>query len=364
MDASSFCFRARAMFVRYCFFLLSLQAAGFAQEYRYVVPPMLAPAPGGGLEWSASVDCHAAAPAAWIGARVAFAFDTDLDGVPEMRDSLVIPAGDCGEEEAGRIRLRRRWSFASTAVLRSALQNPAGETVATHAAQTAGSGSLLKLSRFCARPRNGEPEWIEVRNVSAHTIVLASSRVRLETRMLPEALLPGESFLAGSDTAELRLWQPGARLVALSSWPSLRNSGDTLRLSLSGRDGLDPGLMLDSLVYGAAAHALENCASQESEGSGAAAAGYALELASKRWRVRSGDFVFRVRAPAEGVYDLRVYDTDGAPLCVFARGVAGPAEYRLTQAACARLKGRAGTFVLLLAPRAAPGVRALVRITE
>jgi hypothetical protein len=367
MDASFFLSVARRLAVRGCFILLSLTAPGIAQQYGYAHSPTLAPAPGGGVEWSASVDCSTVAPAAWIGARVTFAFDADLDGVPEIQDSLSVPAGDCGEEEPGRILLRRRWSSVPPSVLFGSLQTPSEKIVASHAMQTAGIGSLLSLSRFCARPKNGEPEWVEVRNASTHPIGFASSRIRLETRVLPGelySLLPGEAILAGSDTAELRLWQPDARIVALSSWSSLRNAGDTIRLAVATTDSLHPGLMLDSLVYGAAAHVRENCASQESEGSGAAAAGYAMEIASKRWRYGSEDFVFKVRAPTDGVYDLRVYDTDGLPLCTLARKAVGPAEYRLPQAACVRMNGHAGTFVLLLLPRAAPRVRTVIRTVE
>lgn len=336
---------------------LSAVAGGF----EFATPPALRPS-GGGVEWSASVNCADPAPSAWIGARVVFRYDFDLDGVAEARDTLGIAAADCGEETPARIVLRRRLVAAPPAELRAVLQTPAGQNGASHSLLTAGSGSLIAISRFCARPKNGEPEWIEVRNPTAFTLPLA--RVRLEARPLPGSLAPGESFVAGSDTAELALWQPGARRVGLSSWASLRNAGDTLRLALAPTDSLSPGLVLDSVVYGAGAVARENCASLETEGSAAAAAGYGFETGARSWRMRDGDWTARVRAPPEGRYDLRLYDTDGFPVCDLARNATGPAEYRLPSAGCARLEGRAGTFVLLLAPRAAPRVRTVIRIRQ
>src|SRR5690606_9707553 len=230
------------------------------------------------------------------------------------------------------------------AVLRADLITAADSIAARHDVFTGGAGALLRLARFCARPRNGEPEWIEVRNVSSRPVALAS--VRLEGRVLTGLLAPGESFVAGSDTAELRLWQPGHRLTALSSWSNLRNSGDTIRLAFTDAATAPKNtavpLMRDSLVYGPAADPSEGCASVAGEGSSAAASGYAVEFSTPRWSRARGSvpFVVTVHAPAGGRYDLVLYDLDGRPLCALARareGVAGPASFPLPSSSCPAL---------------------------
>lgn len=332
----------------------------------------------GDVFWRAAIDCGPSVPLSLlVGARVALASDFDLDGAFDAVDTLGVAPTDC--DDAGRIALRRR-VFATPAVLRASLLTPAGKVAVSHDLLTRGTGSLVRLTRFCAAPQNGEPEWIEIRNVSAYTIPLA--RVKLEGRALAAAgaLEPGASFIVGSDTAELRLWQPGARLVALSSWSNLRNSGDTLRLTR------DDGLMLDSVVYpfasssanSAATTVSATCASFATEGGAAAAAGYALELPTpptlRRTRVSasgssgSAAFVITVHAPVDGLYDLTVYDLDGRPLCALARLARGPGTLTLPSPRCPALdppvtSAGAFTVILHLAPRTAPGVRALLRIT-
>jgi hypothetical protein len=231
---------------------------------------------------------------------------------------------------------------------------------------TGEAGSLLTLRRFCARPRNGEPEWIEVRNVSALPVSLANAR--LEGRALSGAvkLDPGESLtaLAAADTAEMRLWQPGARAFPLSSWPGLRNSGDTLRLSVDVpvRGGGVAALVLDSVVYGAAVSPREACASVPAEESPAGAHGFALDMPPGRWRPHAGPWTVTVTAPAAGAYDLRVYDLDGLALCALARGASGPRTFALTRATCGRLPASATAVLLHLQPRDAPPLRKLLRI--
>lgn len=357
---------------------------------RYAAPPVLVSTPAG-REWRAAVDC--APPVSLpslIGARVAFAYDFDLDGVVDAADTLGISPADCdeGASAPGRIALSRRLgSTRAAAVLRADLLTASDTLAARHVHMTGGSGSLLRIVRYCARPRNGEPEWIELRNVAAHPLVLAQAR--LEGRVLAGTLAPGEGMLAGGDTAELRLWQPGHRIIALSSWANLRNSGDTIRLTLalpggvtgtSGASAAAPTspakapvltVMLDSLVYGPAADPSEGCASLAGEGSSAAASGYALEVSAPRWSRAapraapsgSAPFVVTVHAPAGGRYDLFAYDLDGRPFCALARGAAGPATIPFPPVSCPVLSGvRADRVILHLAPRQAPGVRLLLRI--
>ncbi len=357
---------------------------------RYADPPVVASGPAG-PEWRAAVDC--APPVSLpslIGARVGFAYDFDLDGIADAADSLGVSPADCsldGTSAPGRIALTRRLgnqggshrdvgSAGDAAVLRADLLTAGDSVVARHLTLTTAPGRLLRIVRYCARPRNGEPEWIEVRNVSSRPLAL--TQVRLEGRVVSGSpssrLAPGESFMAASDTAELRLWQPGHHAVALSSWSNLRNSGDTLRLTLTGPPATDlpkaPAIILtlDSLVYGPAADPSEGCASLAGEGSSAAASGYALEVSAPRWS-RAGSpsgsvpFAVTVRAPAGGRYDLSVYDLDGRPLCALAREAAGPVTIPFPPAACpALVEIPAGHVILQLSPHHAPRVRTLLRI--
>jgi hypothetical protein len=334
-------------------------AAGHAASLRFETPPALSPAPGGGVLWTASVACND--PPALIGARVAFALEYDLNedssGAPAAADTLGVSPADC---EDGRVALRRILRPAHPALLRASLRDSSGAPADSHAVLTAGIGSLLSISSYCARPKNGEPEWIEVRNNTAFHVSLA--KIRLEGRalsgILSGGLEPAGAFAAGSDSTELRLWRPGARIVSLSSWPNLRNSGDTIRLALDG------GRVLDSILYPVnGVYPREACVSLESEEAAASAHGYALELPSPaRWRPRRGGFTVTVRAPASGSYDLRVYDLDGRPLCAPARGAKGPASYALPHAACPDLGARRGPVILHLDPRESPGVRRTLTI--
>lgn len=336
-----------------------------SQDLRYAVPPAVELLPGGAVEWTAAADCSTpAALNALLGARLVFTLDFDLDGTADAADSSGVSPGDC---EDGQVLLRRTFFPAHPAVLRATLREGSGAgsmAAAVHTALTTEAGGLLAIDRYCARPAQGEPEWIEVRNRTEFYVGL--DRVRLEGRVLSSVpsgvhsgrLAPGAGFTAGADTAELRLWQPGAELAALSSWSNLRNAGDTIRVAL------EDGTVLDSVIYGAGLYPREDCASLQAEGSGAAAAGYALEPSAAFWRRGAADVALDVRAPEAGRYTVRVYDPDGRMVCTPISNGAGPATFFLPGAACALLQRRAGPVILHLQPRGAPGVRTVFRIRE
>jgi hypothetical protein len=92
---------------------------------RFESPPALSIAPGGGVLWSASVACFD--PPALIGARVAFALDFDLDGIPDEADTLGVSPADCeGGQDGDRIVLRRTLRPAHPALLRAMLVDSSG----------------------------------------------------------------------------------------------------------------------------------------------------------------------------------------------------------------------------------------------
>lgn len=320
------------------------------EELRFLDSPVVTRFPGGGLEWTARVHC--ANPLSLQGARLLFFLDRGLDGAPVPADSAALSPGDCG---GGELAVRRVLFPPHPAVLRAELRNAEGEPGGSHAILAGGGGTLLSIHRYCARPRDGEPEWIEILNASSAPVSLQD--VRVQGRALAGRLEPGESLIAGRDTASLRIWHPGGRLLGTGTWSNLRNAGDTLRLALTG------GPTLDSLVYGSGAFPREACASL-AEDESAAAFGYALEPSAYRWRRGAAPLEIAVSAPGRGRYDLRAYDLDGLELCVLARGAEGPGNHPYPPPECSLPRGRAGTVLLLLRPRGAPAIRTAIRITE
>jgi len=120
-----------------------------------------------------------------------------------------------------------------------------------------GSGPLL-LSEVLFAPRSGRGEWVECMAPEGWLPTGTWSLEDLggdEGRFLPPALGPGERFLLCGDRLSLLSEYPGlpaARVVEVSPWPSLANSGEseswppwTDGLRLVGADGLDS----DGILY-------------------------------------------------------------------------------------------------------------------
>jgi hypothetical protein len=323
---------------------------------RFIAEPELTRFPGGGFEWTARIGC--VSPHHMQDARLLFLHDRNLDGLPDVADTLALPSGDCRD---GELAFRRIALPQFPALVRVELKGGEGETGGTHAFLASEGGSLLSIHRYCARPRDGEPEWIEILNVSPVPVSLQHVRVQGRALAASGWLDPGESLTAGRDTVPLRLWRPGGRLHGTGTWSNLRNAGDTLRLSLTG------GPMLDSLVYGGGSFPREACASLDAGdggGTGGAAFGYALEPSALRWRSGAQPLAIRVRAPASGRYELRAYDIDGLELCTLARNAEGPVDHAFPAPGCAALRRHTGHVILVLRPRGAPSLRAVIRITE
>lgn len=343
---------ARAVGTGVFFAGASLPWASAAIAPRFAGEPFLERFAGGALEVSASVDCPD--PVALAGARVDFGLDFDLDGVYEPAGSSALYPGDC---EGGALAVRRGLFPRGAAPLRLELRDAADSLRDAREAFAGEAGSLLALHRFCARPRDGEPEWVEIANVSSGRVSL--DKIRLDGRALSGVLEAGASVtVAGaSDTAELRAWRPGARVFATTSWSSLRNTGDTVRLALT-LSGARTAV-IDSVVYGSGASPREACASAAAETAAGEAHGFALS-APREWRPRRGNLEVEVRAPSQARYRLRVYDLDGLERCPSARGV-GPARFVIIPGAC-DLSPAPPALLLLLQPTGAPPTRARVRL--
>jgi|GEM_PF-2715053 len=366
-----------------------------AQTPRFVGTPVIERFGSGGLEWTASVSC--ADPVALLGSRIVYSFDADLDGVGDTSGvyassiaATSLSPGDCVN---GVLPVRRSFvlsspSTALPAVLRAELwlaRTPGDSLADSYSLLTGPPGSLLSLRTFCASPKNGEPEWVEIRNVS--TVTVSLNRVRLEGRALSgssssgsassassASLGPGESLTAfpAADSAAMRLWRPGARTVPLASWPGLRNSGDTIRLGMETAEAPSSKLptrivSLDSVSYGTGGSgdgdAREACASAPDEESTAAAQGYGIEIPAGRWRRSAGPLSIQITAPeAPRAYDLKVYDFDGFRLCDLARRAQGSQSFSLSSVTCPGLSNHATALILLLRPSDAPSLRRVVRV--
>lgn len=178
-------------------------------------------------------------------------------------------------------------------------------------------GRPLAITEWRPAPAPGEPEWVEIRNRTADSGGIARrldlSRAGFNGMALGSKagiLQPG-GFLVLTESLErfrARYGPIKARVLQPAGWRPLRNSGDTLALSLA-------GLTVDSLVYGAVPAA----AAREAGTPGFSAdAAYAGEAAMAEGWSLSGRVAgpgravdVEVRAAAGGRYALRVFDLEG-----------------------------------------------------
>ena len=157
----------------------------FAQGLHFTETPSVRRFIDGAIEWSASISC--ADPALLLGSRVVFSLDGNLDGVGDTAvfatglSSTALSPADC---EGDYLSVRRLFFPSTPAVLRAELRSARAGSAGTldsvtdvHSVLSGEIGSLLSLRRFCARPKNGEPEWVEVRNVSSVMAMLTKVRV-------------------------------------------------------------------------------------------------------------------------------------------------------------------------------------------
>ena len=314
---------------------------------RFSTPPAVERFSDGAVEWRTTLNC--ADPSVLSGVYILFSFDFDLDGAADTRDSASLSSADCDQ---GTVHVLRTFFPPGSGILTAEMRQ--GNAVSDKSVLiTGGIESVLSMHRFCARPSDGEPEWIEIRNNAGVRVDL--TKVKVEGHALNGGLEPGADVVVGKDSTALREWQPAGDIITTSSWSSLRNTGDTLRLVW------DNGPVLDSILYGSARDPREGCASAATEDNAAAASGYALDVSTRRWN-HSPLFEIDVQAPNGGSYDLHLYDLDGFDLCAVARNKTGSAHIELSPADCRGLAARTGSVLLQLQPRGSAPIRKMIRV--
>lgn len=268
-----------------------------------------------------------------LGGGLSIRADIDWDGWAETRvDSLAVPPGGgnlrvtLGPDHVGLIRAELHGDA-----------DPAENVVFVHR----GGGRTLEITEVCPDPAGG-PEWAELRNATGEgggfPRGLALAAVEWEGHPLGQGagrLEPGEYLVLAEDSAAFRraIGPLKSRVLELPGWPSLRNTGDTCRLSIAGHP-------LDSLAYGGKAAVTAPCLARSLSRPGglaeavpvsAPSPGYPASLPPARldWRL-SGRVLapgavleVEVEAPAGREYVLRVFDLEGNPLALIGKGGPG-----------------------------------------
>ncbi len=174
--------------------------------------------------------------------------DNDLDGIHDVvTQAHPLDVYSCEEECFVAFRLEEGksplWVFALS---RDA--NPLNDTLA-FMLPGMDSGELVKFTEICAAPTGGAPEWVELRNMSPHSLELSALRLQGRPIIDPgngSPFLPGEYLVITEDENAFRAVHGNLklRLLQMPGWKVLRNTGDTVRLTLAS------GAILDSVAYG------------------------------------------------------------------------------------------------------------------
>ncbi len=191
-------------------------------------------------------------------------------------------------------------------------------------------GRPLAITEWRPAPAPGEPEWVEIRNRTADSGGIARrldlSRAGFNGLALGSkaGILEPGGFLVLTESLErfrARYGSIKARVLQPAGWRPLRNSGDTLALSLA-------GITVDSLVYGAVPAAAAGEAGTPGFSADAADAGIAEGWSLSGRVAGPGRAVdVEVRAAAGGSYALRVFDLEGNQARDLGSGGAGRRLY-------------------------------------
>ena len=187
-------------------------------------------------------------------------------------------------------------------------------------------GRPLAITEWHPAPAAGEPEWVEIRNRTADSGGIARrldlSRAGFNGLALGSkaGILEPGGFLVLTESLErfrARFGPIKARVLQPAGWRALRNSGDTLVLSLA-------GMTVDSLAYGAVPAAETREAGTPGFSPDAAesamAEGWSL---SGRIAGAGRTLDVEVRAATGKSYALRVFDLEGNKVRELGGGGAG-----------------------------------------
>jgi hypothetical protein len=171
-------------------------------------------------------------------------------------------------------------------------------------------GGPLAFGSFQPVGRDGAPEWIEIKNVTARAgepgrrIALSLAAVdAMALGTKAGSLDPGDRVVLASDTGAFRAhYGPiKAKVMRPEPWRSLRNTGDTLALSLA-------GIALDTLAWGPIKAGMDAALSPSGNGGPPTEAGWDL---SGRAAFPEMPLEVEVRAPLGADYVLRAFSLEG-----------------------------------------------------
>jgi hypothetical protein len=315
---------------------------------RFFSTPGVQRFPDGAVEWSGIVSCPD--PAKLSGTMLAWTWDRNLDGIPDgTSDSSALVPAEC---EGGKARVLRTLFPEKPGILLATLRR--GGIVLDQFAAASSMGRLLAIRRFCARPSSGESEWVQLENLADQSLDLGKIRIQGKP-LIPSWIPPRSVWIFGPDSTALKNVFASVPAQTVAGWKSLRNTGDTLRLTWE-------GAILDSAVFGSSApEPREACGDAKSPLSQSSA--YGLEFSSRPWNADQA-LEISVRAPVDAPYSLAAYDLDGHRLCAIASAGPGPQRIFWRPAACRGLseRVRTGAVLIQLRPRGAAPLRKIVAL--
>lgn len=205
------------------------------------------------------------------------------------------------------------------------------------------SSTIIRVTEWCPAPDTGAAEWVEIQNTSSDSGEVGQkiylSNVQLNGVLITtkkEVLEPGEYVIVTQSLSHFQK-QFGSlkvRAIEISPWPTLKNSGDTVKLS-------SQGMVLDQAVFGKVStiekgqcFTKNNVNRVMSATNTSTTPGFTgIEPEEFSWTF-SGKKVnlenpvqISVHAPAGFIYTLRVFDLEGNKIIELGQGSQGKNQF-------------------------------------